>query len=588
VTSRRPQAILTGPLQRHFAFRASEARRIELIVGSDASSSWRLSGDRALTKLIGRGSVGRGGGGSVRPDTSCAVFARDLDLDPNEIHRFVVGEDPKPRTMTAAEAQAELGDPFATLVLLQGKFPRKAEETLAAIKAAAGDGDPLRNQMSFLLGEGSQIPFDQAPGLDRGLRFVVTLGATANGPPVGPDVLVSVFDPASDDIELMAWDRQKGGFNFYRSVGEPAAWVFAGNAHHALTDPTQGKGPFESHKSGALLMKELKLPWINWDSPNARIFATAFGDDDERRTHPWFTQKEPGGAYTFELAVARPAMERWGKVRFDELAAKGAVEEPARIIEQLVATPTANLFTSVRESESVSPTGVLDLPQTFFVDADGLAAVGLAGPPEFTVERALYATSLKKFDVELTDGNGFVQKEDTHFAFVIPERAFEDQVALREAIRIGLVSRRLAASLLMTDFPNPVFSARRAALLAHVPESATISDGASSFSQEMADAIVAAADTSSAGSPEREFKDRWTVGEDFSKPFNTLLGAYYKAVTQKLETQAGFDAYVELAESRRERIREMPIFENQLLFARTNIASVERVMNQDGSVNEAA
>jgi hypothetical protein len=520
-------------------------------------------------------------------DMSCAVFARDLNLQSDRIHRFVVGEDAQPRSLTTSEAEQELGDPFATLLLLQGVFPQTAEEAVTAIKNAAAAGDSLRNQMSFLLGEGSQIPFDNATAsLDRGLRFVVTLGATANGPPEGPDILVSVFTPESDDIELMAWDRVAGGFNFYRSVGEPPAWVFAGNSRHALTPPTEGKGPFESHKSGALLMKELKLPWINWDSSSAHIFATAFAPDDKRRTHPWFTGKEPGGAYTLEFAAARPAITRWARARFDKLAASNAaIDRPSRIIEQIVGTPTVNLFTSHRESESASSTGVIDLPATFFVDADGLSQLGLDGPPEFNVSREIYTTSLQTFDVKLTDGNGFERAGDTHFAFVIPERAFEDQAALREALRIGLISKRLAAALLMTDFPNPVFSERRAALLAHVPASATISNGQSNFSQEMADAILAAADDSPDGSPEREFKQRWDVGGDFVGPFNQLLSSYYTAVANQLNTQAGFDDYFRLAESRRAKVRDMPIFENPLLFARTNIPLATRTMQADGSVN---
>jgi hypothetical protein len=509
-----------------------------------------------------------------------------LNLDPSRIHRFVVGEDAKPRALSAAEAEKELGDPLATLLLLKGTFPATAEETVTAIKGAVAQGDPLRDQMSFLLGEGSQIAFDDGPvSLNRGLRFVVTLGATANGPPDGPDVFVSVFDPASTDIELMAWDRRSGGFNFYRSVGDPPAWVFAGNSRHALTDPTRGKGPFESHKSGALLMKELKFPWINWDGPPARITATVFAASDDRRTHPWFTAKETGGAYTLELAAARPAIARWAKARFDALLANnGTVEDPARVMEQIVDSPTVNLLSSIRESESADPKGAVELPKTFFVDADGLAEVGLDGPPEFSVPRAMYATSLTTFAVKLTDGGTFERAGDTHFAFVIPERAVEDQVVLHEAISRGLVSKRLAASLLMTDFPNPVFSPRRAALLAHVPAAAAVNNGASTFSQDMADAILAAAETSPNGSPEREFKERWSVGEDFLGPFNHILGAYYAAVSKRLETQNGFDDYFRLAESRRNRVRAMPIFENELLFARSNIPAATPSMQPDGSV----
>ena len=521
-------------------------------------------------------------------DVSCGVFARDVDLDLGRIHRFVVGEDNAPTAFSDAEAEQELGDPFATEVLLKGTFPQSAEEAIEAIKAAVPAGDPLRNQMSFVLGEGSQIPVDDATAdVDRGIRFVVTLGATSSGPPEGADILVSVFHPRSPAVELMAWDRKTGGFNYYRAMGRPPAWVFAGNSRHALLAETRGKGPFESHMSGALLMKELKLPWINWDSPSARIFATAFDANDDRRTHPWFTRKEPGGAYTFEFEVAKPAMTRWAKARFAALGnGDGSVDDTALILEQVIGTPTANLLSSLRESATAAASNPIDLPPTFFIDADRLGEVGLSGPPQFLVPGNVYNSALQRFQVKLSDRRGLERDGDTHFAFLILEPPFEDLVVMREAMRIGLLGRRLAACLLMTDFPNPVFSDRRRALLAHVPASATLSGGQSTFSQEMADAILAAADASPDGSPEREFADLWGVGEDFTAAFDALLNAYYATIGQRLENQADFDSYFELAEVRRRRgIEEMPIFrENALLFARTSVPDRPLTMQRDGSV----
>lgn len=525
------------------------------------------------------------------PDTSCAVFAApDFALNPDVVHRFLVGADPEPRPMSVDEAERELGDPFATLLLLRGRFPRTAEDTVTAIAGAAAEGDPLRDQMFFLLGEGGKIPFDAATAaLDRGLRFVVTLGATPNGPAEGPDVLLSASHPRSSGVELMAWDRRVGGFNYYRSVGGNATWVFAGNSRHALSDPTQGKGPFESHTSGAFLMKEIKLPWIHWDSPEAHIFADAFAAADDRRRHEWFTMKQPGGAYTLEFAVARPAIDRWARARFDLMVAgDGAIERPARFMEQILATPTVNLASSLRESRSASPTpSSVGLPESFFVDTDGLDALGLETPPPLVVDDDIYQATLRRFDVKLSDGRGFERRGDTHFAFTVPERALEDQVVLRESRRIGLLSRRLAACLLMVDFPNPIFSDRRAALLAHVPSSATLNGGQSAFSQETAEAILAAAETSPEGSPEREFAERWGVGDDFEAPFNRVLTSYYRAIEERLLTQAGFDAYFELAESRRQRaIGALPIArENKLLFAQTNVPPISREMRPDGSVS---
>ena len=172
-------------------------------------------------------------------------------------------------------------------------------------------------------------------------------------------------------------------------------------------------------------------------------------------------------------------------------------------MEQILATPTVNLTTTHIESRALEPTSQLDLPATFFVDSEGLADVlGLAPPPFFTVTGKIYAKCLAKFDVRLEDGQGFVRKGDTHFCFLVPERAFEDQVVLREAIEIGLVSKRLAACLLMVDPWNPVFSDRRRALLRHVPATARIANGKSSFSTDMARAILAAAETADPSAPE--------------------------------------------------------------------------------------
>jgi hypothetical protein len=518
-------------------------------------------------------------------DTSCGVFSDLGGLDPDAINRFIVGKDTQPRALTTAEAAAELGDPFATLVLLKGTFPRTGEAVMEALKAAAPAGDPLGTDVqSFVLGEGSQLPAGASAG--RGMRFVVATGGTG---PDGPDVIISVFDPARGDVELMAWDRVRGGFNYYRTVGDEAAWVHAGNSRHALTGPTQGKGPFESHASGAMVMKELKIPWNNWKSFEADVDGmTVFGAGNPRGDHPWFTGAQ--GAENCEVNVAIPAIERWGRARFDQIVADGGtIADPGRILLQVLDTPTVNLVSSRAESQDPGAGGVT-LPASFFVSEEALVnTVGLQGPPAFTVPTDIYNESLRKFEFALDDGNGFHQDGDTHFAFFVPERALEDDVALREALRIGLLTPRLAAALLMVDFPNPIYSGRRRRLLDRVPTQAVLAGGASTFSQDMADAILAAAPGSPKGSPEREFADRWAAGKDFTAPFNALLVAYYTAIAGRVTTQDGFDAYVRLAESRRRQaklatpiVREFP-----LLFPRTNVPDAARSMRLDGTVLEA-
>lgn len=517
-------------------------------------------------------------------DEGCGAIAGLGGLEPNAIHRFIVGQDENPQQLSADEAAQELGDPFATLVLLRGEFPQTAEEVLEKLAAASGDGDPLSKRHSFVLGEGSQLP-EGAEARDEAIRFVVSTGADSDG----PDVIMSLFHPQAGDVELMAWDRRSGGFNYYRTVGEPAAWVFAGNSRHALSDPTQGKGPFESHTSGAMLMKELEIPWNNWHSFEAEMPPTVFPPGDARATHPWFTEKQ--GAEDCETAVAIPSMRRWARARFEKIVAEGGtVADPRRVMEQVLGTPTVNLISSRAESRDPDAKEGVKIPPTFFVSSNALSspAIGLASPPPFNVPTANYRASLEKFEFALSNERGFEQKGDTRFAFFVPERAREDDITLEMAIEFGLITPRLAAALLMVDFSNPIFSARREALLAHVPGAAIISGGFSAFSEEMANAILGAAERNPEGSPEREFAERWNVGEDFVAPFDQLLGSYFARAQERAATQEGLDDFTRLAESRRRRTAAtMPIAkEFPLLFPQTNIPDAEREMRSDATVVE--
>ncbi|MGH2840048.1 MAG: hypothetical protein ACRDKY_04395, partial [Solirubrobacteraceae bacterium] len=391
-----------------------------------------------------------------------------------------------------------------------------------------------------------------------------------------PDVIISTPRPDDTFVEAMAWDRRTGGFNYYRTVA--GAWVFAGNSRHALMGPTEGKGPFESHVTGNLVMKELRRPWINWHSVVGLIFDTIFAPDDELRRHPWFAGKQ--GADIFETTVARPSIRRWTKARFEVRA------EPARrVLRQIVESATVNLISSQNESRfALSAGDPVRLPQTFFVDSEALTEVlDLPAPPGIAVAGDIYAATLERFEFRLRGSGGYVRPGDTRFAFVVPERAFEDRVALEEALKSGLVSERLAACLLMVDFPNPVFSARRASLLAHA---ADVPDG--EFSQATADAILAAAEAGPEGSAEREFAARWEAGEDWRDAFGAVLSAYYETLRPHATTQAGFDDYTRLAQSRRARVRDMPIFENPLLFAECNLPAQQLEMRPDGTVGEVA
>ena len=538
------------------------------------------------------GSDGATGGGaeSLVDDVSCNAFNKLGGLPADSLSRFVVGLDPAPVPFNGEAASTELGDPFAQLLLLQGIFPRTGEQVLERLAAAAPPADPVAGPpSSFILGEGSQLGPGDASNF--GVRFVVATGGPAS---LGPDVLLSTNDPTGGFIEVMAWDRVNDGFNFYRTIGDEGAWVFAGNSRHALSEPTQGKGPFESHPSGALIMKELEIPWTHWHSFEAAIDDTVFPDGDPLATHPWFLLNGAGGirvgAETLEIGSAIPSMKRWATARFRRIVENGGrVDDPRRVMQQVLGTPTVNLVSTRMRSVAQQADAIARaMPPSFFFSVEALTnpRIGLTPPAPLLLPLDHYRASLNRFAFTVTDGNGVDRPGDTTFAFFVPHRGREDDETLRAAINVGFITPRLAACLLMVDFPNPIFSTRREALLAHVPATALIQNGASTFSQEMADTILAAATSTSSGSPEHEFAQLWAAGEDFVEPFDALLNGYVEAVTARLATSAGFDDYVRLAESRRNRVRTMPIFESRMLFATTNIDDAERSMQPDGTVVE--
>ena len=151
-------------------------------------------------------------------------------------------------------------------------------------------------------------------------------------------------------------------------------------------------------------MKELRAPWLHWHSPDANVLPSVFASGNPLRNHPWFRGLEPLGAVTCEASVARPSIRRWTTTRFAALlSGDGVIARPSRIVRQIVDTPTVNIITSHTEGRAGALSDVVDLPQTFFIDSEGLTEIlGLHAPPPFEVTGKIYAESLRRFSFRLT------------------------------------------------------------------------------------------------------------------------------------------------------------------------------------------
>jgi hypothetical protein len=514
----------------------------------------------------------------------CSALAQD---PPPQILRFVEGIDGAETPMSSSDVAAELNDPWGAMVLRKGVFPANLDEVLAAIDQLNQGGDGLPRQFSFFVSETGLIPVDNAStNLRREFRSVISRTNAGNSS------IVFISVPAGDReglIELMSWDAAKRAFNFYRRP-QKKEWHWRGDTRTAFRPATLGKGCFRCHVHGAPIMKELRLPWNNWHSQSASIPPEAI-PSQELRNSALFKEPPAGTKQKAELLerIVRSWVNTTIAARVTELMGGTTLAGAPDLVRPLFETTSANLASSSRTSDGNTP---INLPTNFFLNADVLGDVlrlNISGSaPE--VKRDIYRTALAKFDFHLGDGSvcdatHFCRKGDTHFAFFVPVPSLGDVVTIQQLIARNVITEHFAISVLMVDYPNPVYSASRRRLLQYVPQAAAVKNGKTDLAQVTAAAIVHAAATQPADSPEKRFAAYWALAPDqLRNKAEKELKKYRDAVKSKLLAQAGFDDYMRLAQSRRDRFAESPLNEFELLLPKTNIPKAELHMNVNGTV----
>jgi hypothetical protein len=500
------------------------------------------------------------------------------------LFRFLHGLDAAPKAMTTDEI-AELGDAFTQHILLRegAQIPLTLQELVTSIESATAPGFPQRKM--FMVDEGA-IPHGADPAFELNTRLVFTWSTSDADP---PDILVSTVAIGGDPrslLQLIAWSEKDRAFNYFERKN--GAWGWAGNSFHALSAPTRGQGPFDSHINGSLVMKELKLPWSHWQSIDNNIPRSLFGPDSEFNTDPLF--RDLDGAESLE-GIVRAGIDRWTGGRFARHLTGGTLTALPDYLRQLLWCTSINLVSSTESFHDPS-VARFDLPSTFFFDADALDfLVGELDPTadvlpdeRLTVDAQLYRTAVANAALHVLDDDEPPHRVagDTNFAFLVPERAAEDQVVVRELVTREVLSARLALCLLLVDFANPVFSPRRAALLRHVP--ASVAAGAHGTALDSA--IIGAAGTPAPqqGSPEAELLDLWN-SPDILKRAGEMLGNYNAAVSRRLQGPDGVADLLKLAGSRRQVLTTRSLFEFHATLA-TGTAPPHLAMAPDGTITE--
>ena len=394
-----------------------------------------------------------------------SATAANQRLDSLNFMRFVAGLDTQPRFMAREEVRS-LGDVFTTRLLLAGIVPTTMRELDQAIAELAEPALPVRNM--FLVAEGGQSPTQLLND-----RLVFTWQADNASP---PDLMVSTVASADDPgslMQLISWSETDGSFHYFERQRDSSVWAWAGNSFHALEAPTRGKGPFDSHVNGSLVMKELKAPWAHWHSMSASIDRGRFSPSSQFNTDPIFSKLS--GAELLENIV-RTGIRRWTRRRFSTFGMNNELNHADQMLRQVLWATSVNLV-SAPESFGSNTSSVFHLPATFFYDAEGIdfaarqinrQARVLPSKP-LLVDSDAYRAAIAAANLSVSNEAAQQVPGDTHFAFLVPERAAEDQEVLKELVRQQALSPKLALALLMVDFSNPVFSPSRAALLRYMP-----------------------------------------------------------------------------------------------------------------------
>jgi len=471
------------------------------------------------------------------------------------------GLDPPQGRPLKAEERTQLADPFAKLLLTNGIFPLTLAELLLVLSRLDGTPDGLPGQRMFVIAEAGQIFWNESSSrLPRGVRYVVTRNRNGD---TGADILVSTRPPSDSReafLQVAAWDNQNRVFQYYERIGE--TWFWEGNSWHALSEPTRGHGPFDSHVNGAPVMKELKLPWLHWDSGSQGIPLESFPPDHPLHTDPLFQRRE--SAELLEKQIVRPAISRWTRARLDHVLSEASgVMAPEALLRHITSATTVNITSSTQRSVGLE--AELDLPLTFFFDRDALVnRLGLEVPiPRIMVARGNYESALVDLGIALRHkASGFVQPGDAFFAWPVPERALEDQLVTAELVRRGILSASFVLALLLVDFPNPLDSPARESLLAYVPSGPL---PVSEIEPRMRAAIERAAANVSPEAPPAVVARALALDEPkLRSQAVDSIGAFLQTVQRRAATRDGVLDYMRLAAVRRRAFRRRKIAEFDL------------------------
>lgn len=509
------------------------------------------------------------------------------------------------RPMSAAEV-ANLHDPFAQTVLVPGqgnpnRWPGDVEPLVSLISTL-----PIgASQHSYVLGEGGQITTAVAPrSADRGLRYVVTWSGNTSSPTVFLSAAPTSTHPGTPPpfLQVIGYDAARNRFNYYEYISNPGTatrtWAYAGNSENARLSQTRGKGCMMCHINGGLNMKELVSPWNNWNSPASNISPNNV--PAEMVADKLYSQAD--GADQFQTVFQGLQTVYASKLVQGSIAGNGTVSAVPDLLRRLITTSTVNFMATPQHSPDP-----VQIPTELFVDRASLTTsqinLKLVTPP-LSVAAAAYANFLTGhgFALQQIDSSNRVLYQQTganYFPLFMPAKAYEDVALMQQLINQKVIDAQFAASILMVDFQNPIFSATRSSLMqyaARIPTAQRLGAGANPAGVPaqflaLVKAAVTGQPTCTGASvqctAEQQFL-RYATSSQWQQLMQGDLNSYLSAVGAHLNS-AGAADYMTLWASRQTQFAAAPgvgnLNEFSLLLPCNNLAlNVCKRMKADGTV----
>ncbi|CAG8443577.1 12763_t:CDS:1 [Funneliformis caledonium] len=511
------------------------------------------------------------------PVNHFSVMTKNMK-DGNWFFRFVLGLNSEPIPVTKDDLDI-FDDHFGNKLfkLWDSNLPIEKIFTLRhLLNSTLSD----TKQKSFMVADGAHISWsEETKDIDRQVRFVITC-QTNKDQKQPTDLIFIVSSPVLDSDELFlqvaAWSKTHRAFNFYQRNNKNE-WWWLGNSWHALKDPTRGKGPFDGHVNGALVMKELNRPWLHWHSQMFTI-SDCLDPKTPLRHEPIFENRLDA----VELEhIVKDAVSEWNTVRLDNATDPSSldVNNVTEFMRQVIDNTTYNIIAIDKGYSIIMSQDDLTIPASFFINIDMINQLSDYIDPDLSpikINADMYLKSIKKYEVCLKVGGKVIEQGDGMFAFPVPEPAFEDTSLLSTLLNSrrmnkvevpALLSPKFILCLFMIDFCNPLDSMCRRRLMKYIPDTARYDNSTKSYDlvENIVKNIKSGANNSPKESVEAVFLGYWDLTDEvLKKNCKMIIEQYFANLQINLQKQDGVDDLIRLAESRRRLFRSKPLNEFDL------------------------